>query len=88
MEITELKWVEKKIVKDILCNKCGESCKSYVDSNHELWNFNSAIITPDFEYGSIYDMADWEVHICENCYTEFESTFKIKPKNILNVLST
>jgi protein-arginine kinase activator protein McsA len=80
MEILETKLVEKEVVTDVLCNKCGCSCKDYMDANHEHFNFNSAIIYPDFGYGSSYDMQVWEVHLCESCYAELESTFKIKPQ--------
>lgn len=81
MEIREKKLVEKEIVADVLCNKCGESCRDYIDKGHKHFNHNYALITPDFNYGSVlYDMDDWEVHICETCYAEFEATFKIKPK--------
>lgn len=85
MEITKTKQVDKEVVEDvvedILCNKCGGSCKDYVDRNHEYYNFNSAIITSDFGYGSVlYDMEDFKVHLCETCYAAFEATFKIKPE--------
>lgn len=78
MEILETKLVEKIIVTDVLCNKCGESCKYYIDN--DTFNINSAVITSSFGYGSTkYDMEDFEVHLCEDCYAELESTFKIKP---------
>ena len=79
MEILETKLVEKVVVKDVLCNKCGDSCAYRISKEHS--NFNSAIITASFGYGSlIYDMEDWEVHICEPCYADFEATFKFKPQ--------
>ena len=80
MELLVTKLVEKQVVKDVLCNKCGESCAYEISKDRR--NFNSAVITADFGYGSlIYDMQDWEVHICEPCYASFEATFKIKPQN-------
>lgn len=79
MEILGIKLVEKVVVKDVLCNKCGESCAYQTSKEHS--NFNSAVITPSFGYGSVlYDMEEWEVHICEDCYAGFEETFKIQPK--------
>jgi protein-arginine kinase activator protein McsA len=88
MEIKQTKLVEKEVVEDVLCNKCGESCKDYVDAAHEFFNLNHATITPDFGYGSrLYDMDSWEVHICESCYAEFEATFKIKPKKEQNIFA-
>jgi hypothetical protein len=78
MEILEKRLVEKRIVTDVLCNKCGESCKYHLDN--ETFNINSAVITGDFGYGSTkYDLIDFEVHLCEDCYAELERTFKIKP---------
>lgn len=82
MEILETKLVEKKIVTDVLCNKCGESCKYHLDN--DTFNINSAIVTADFGYGSTkYDMEEFEVHLCEKCYAELEATFKIKPNKTL-----
>lgn len=81
MEIRELKQVEKSMVADVLCNKCGGSCKDYVDAEHKHFNLNYADITPHFGYGSVlYDLEDWEVHICETCYAAFEATFKLQPE--------
>jgi protein-arginine kinase activator protein McsA len=82
MEILEKKLVEKLTVTDVLCNKCGESCRYELDT--DMVNFNSAVITADFGYGSTkYDMEDFEVHLCEDCYADLEKTFKIKPAKTL-----
>lgn len=88
MEKTKRKLVEKDVTDDVLCNKCGGSCKDYIDAEHKQWNFNHATMTPEFGYGSVlYDMTGWEdVHLCEHCYAAFEATFVIKPKHTHNIL--
>lgn len=82
MKTQKVELVEKAKVTDVLCNKCGESCKDYiVQGNTDMFNLNYAEITPNFGYGStLYDLEDWEVHICEGCYAAFEATFKIQPE--------
>jgi protein-arginine kinase activator protein McsA len=78
--------VNKSKEKDMLCNKCGESCKVYIDAAHTKHVFNHALIVPKFGYPSLlFDGDVWEVHICEECYTEFENTFKIKPEKQTNL---
>ena len=86
MEKREKKLVEKEVVSDIICNKCGESCKDYIDTEGKHYNFNHAVITPSFGYGSLLDSYEFEVHLCEKCYSEFESTFKIEPKKKMGLL--
>lgn len=85
MEILETKLVERKVVTDVLCNKCGESCKHYVDTEHKHFNFNSVVLSPEFGHGDL-DMEDFEVHLCEDCYAELERTFKIKPTKTTKLL--
>lgn len=82
MRVTKSNKSNSSIEVDVLCNKCGGSCKDYVDAAHKHYNFNHATMKPEFGYGSLrYDMTSWDdVHLCENCYAEIESTFALKPE--------
>ena len=63
--------------KDILCDKCGKSCR-----DDEGRNFEYATITACWGYGSRKDFEEHEAHVCESCY----DAFGIKPKIELYVL--
>lgn len=64
------------IVEDIICDRCGNSCKIEFYDNE--CSFNFATILPSFGYGSSLDMLGnklEEKYICEDCYKEI---FKIR----------
>lgn len=52
------------VLKDIICDSCGESCKTkdgsfeYMEL-HAEWGFNSK-----------KDLEEWTAHICEKCVDE------------------
>lgn len=65
--------VSEKVV-EVICNKCEATCTSY-DQVH-----NYVSLQAHFGYGSSLDgyQID-EMHLCEKCFLELESMFKIKP---------
>jgi len=81
MRITETKEITKKITitTDIICNKCGESCKSYVfeDGGAQY----SGLIELEYQGGyfsdKIGDGVSHKFSLCENCLAILFSGFKI-----------
>src|SRR3990172_2012939 len=55
--------VESSLLDDVLCDRCGESCKRKI--NYELAN-----ITADWGYESRKDCESADLDICENCFDE------------------
>jgi len=55
--------IETEIVKNIICNICGLSCRDEDDMNYEC-----ATIDVTWGYGSSKDMEHEIAHICEKCY--------------------
>lgn len=76
MRVTEEKQVTEKVVKDYLCNLCGESCKDKHGINFE--GLLGAAI--DFGYGSscFGDGTMIELSLCESCLFELSKTCKVK----------
>lgn len=72
MKIYHKSLIERKKIKEIVCNKCGETIdiKNYKDflNIYKAWGYNSN-----------YDSEHHEFEICENCYKSFISSFKIAP---------
>ena len=54
--------VKTALVKDIVCDCCGNSCRDTADMNYEY-----AIFHADWGYGSSNDLSEWESHLCEAC---------------------
>jgi len=62
-----------EVIKDVLCNKCGASCKA-IDCD----NFNCAELKVHWGYGSTYhDGEIHEAHLCEQCWEGIVKEFKI-----------
>lgn len=61
-----------KVVKDVLCNKCGNSCKGL-----EPESFEFASLQVHWGYGSFkHDGEIHEAHLCESCWEELIKGFK------------
>lgn len=71
MIIWEKKMVEESEIKDILCNKCGKSCKGEYD-------FENLEANSSWGYGSNRDGEVWQFHLCEKCSVKLYNTFKVK----------
>lgn len=70
------KTVEQDVVTDVICNCCGNSCKTEYDFEH-------VTIYTNFGYGSKHDGLCEVSHVCEDCYFKITDTFKIKPEDDL-----
>lgn len=65
-------------VDDIICNKCGKSCKIDIGYGHH--NIEAIEVKHTFGYGSDLDMTSYELHLCEECFVEFTKSCKIEPE--------
>lgn len=57
---------------DILCDRCGKSCKN------KYGNFNFTTLSADYSFGSEKDGERHKADICEKCYDLIISKMKIK----------
>lgn len=67
----EHKTKKVEVIKDILCNKCGNSCKK----PHECMEF----ATLSVHWGYFSKSRDGEVHeahLCQNCWEDITKEFK------------
>lgn len=73
-EIKKVK-VEKQLVMDCICNRCGESLKN------DMGNYEGIVGAHGCGgYGSkIGDGLTWRIDICESCLLEYFKDFKISP---------
>lgn len=62
-----------EVIKDILCNKCGNSCKK--DLEYESFEFASLQV--HWGYSSVgHDGEVHEAHLCEQCWEGIVKEFK------------
>ncbi len=69
--------VTKRVIKEILCNKCGKSCKGN-KSMSDAPVFEAVDIEHYWGYFSKKDMQRTKAYICELCWDDFEKSFKFK----------
>jgi len=75
------KIIKTKKIKDVVCNKCGESMYIYVGNNiSEYYKGTEACLS--FEYGSNKDGESYKFDICDNCFDSIIKTFKHVPEVI------
>ena len=60
---------------DILCDRCGKSCRDDMDMN-----FEHARMDTYWGYASKKDLYRHEIDLCELCYDEVIKVMGIKPK--------
>jgi ribosomal-protein-alanine N-acetyltransferase len=65
---TKIETVEK--LKDIRCNKCGQSCK-------QEHNFEYATLDARWGYDTKRDNEFHEAHLCESCWEEIVKDFQL-----------
>ena len=65
-----------KVVDQILCDCCGQSCTKEVD--HEY-----ATIEATWGYFSEQDGTKYSIELCENCFNEVLTFLKEKRKKVL-----
>ncbi len=73
MKIYQRKLIERKKVRYIICNQCGENIE--IKQYKDFLNINKT-----WGYNSNYDNENHEFELCENCYKELLDNFKIQPK--------
>ncbi len=75
VKIYKKRFIERKKVKYVICNKCGKSInlKKYED-------FLDIVKT--WGYNSNFDNETHEIDICQDCYELYVCELKIKPKKI------
>lgn len=67
--------VDKEVLDDIICNKCGRSCKDSSEMNYE----GLLEISVEGGYASILgDTVKYTFSLCEECLKELFESFKIK----------
>jgi len=84
MEIKKNVKMEKETVEDVLCNKCGFSCKRvYPNSSNDDGEFYG-LIEVSFSTGYLSDpLPDCQIYtfsLCETCLYDLFASFKIKPE--------
>ncbi len=62
------------VVSDIICNKCGESCKS---NFHGYEGLLEAEVFGGYGSEHVGDMNKHKFSMCEKCFMELSATFKI-----------
>lgn len=73
MKITKREFKEVEIIADIICNKCGKSCRG------PIGNFNGLIeVQVDGAYDStdLEDGAIYKFSLCEKCLKPILESFK------------
>jgi len=73
MKVTQKETIEKEVVVDIFCNKCGDSCQR----DHGYYGLREAIVYGGYESNPLEDMTTYTFSLCESCLDELFKTFKI-----------
>lgn len=76
MKKTKTILLEKEIVEDIICNKCGNSCRPGEDVP-DYYGLVEATFTTGYESTHFDDYWKYTFSLCEGCLFEFFSRFKI-----------
>ncbi|MEI4935635.1 hypothetical protein [Aeromonas caviae] len=77
MKIMTTKEVE--VIADIQCDACHKSTTPHMNPN--LYDPQFGVLTAKWGYGSIYDGAAYEVHLCEEYFFTVLSQIKDMRKN-------
>lgn len=60
IEVIESKPVS--VIKDIVCDCCGGTCRDSIDMNYEFLKMEAK-----WGYGSEHDQEKWVAYVCESC---------------------
>lgn len=74
-----------KVVDQILCDCCGESCTKEFPTTLPSFDHEYATIEATWGYLSNQDGTQYNIEICENCFNEILELIKNKRKQILGV---
>lgn len=88
MRITEIKTktVESEEVVDVICNKCGESCKENdCTDSPGIGNVFCGLVEVSVDGGYFSPVFDdgigYKFSVCERCLDEYFKTFKHPPSS-------
>lgn len=79
MKVTKKIQQEIEVVNDVICNKCGQSCRP----SEEVPDFYGLIetsVTTGYESPALPDGMCYTFSLCEECLAELFSSFKIDPE--------
>lgn len=77
MKIVKKQTIENEVVEDILCNRCGKSCKNQAGDFDGLIE---AEVCGGYYSEKFEDGLRISFSICETCLVDIISNFKIAPK--------
>lgn len=78
MKITENKTYTTEIVKDVLCDVCGNSCCLFAQD--KLISTEHATIKANWGYYSDSDGKKYDIDICEKCFYDVIAHLKVQNK--------
>ena len=72
MIVVDKKTVEIEVLIDVRCDRCGASCKGFMEQNVDSWQngFERASINAVWGYGSKWDGDCWSYEVCQDCAEE------------------
>ena len=81
MKTTETKLVETEVIKDVICNKCGESCippqlRSITDGN-DFYGLIEKTVSGGYYSHALSDCENYTFSLCEVCLKNLFDSFKI-----------
>lgn len=89
MFMTARRQVESGVVEDVLCNKCGKSCRNEAFAHDGIEHFDFTVLKYETgSYGSAFDGVnpDEPVHLCDVCCIALLLSLKLQPKFWCNYL--
>jgi len=79
MKITKKIQQEIEIVSDVICNKCGQSCRPS-EEVPDFYGLIEASFTTGYESKALPDGVCYSFSLCEGCLAKLFDTFQIKPE--------
>jgi hypothetical protein len=72
-----------KVISEILCDCCGQSCTKEVPTIKPSFDHEYAKIEATWGYFSNQDGTQYDIEICETCFTEVLDYIKDKRQKVL-----
>jgi hypothetical protein len=78
-------WKKKsvKVVDDVRCDCCGQSCTKEVPTIKPSFDHEYATIEATWGYFSNHDGSQYNIDLCENCFFQVLEFIKNKRKEVL-----
>ena len=76
-----------KVIREILCDCCGQSCTKEVPTIKPSFDHEYAKIEATWGYFSKQDGMQYDIEICESCFNEVLQSIKKIRKRILGSLN-